>query len=129
MNKLFLCCLFLLLMNAQPASAAEQTVNFTATPEQCVALHKGQTCYQNIQFKWQTPNKGKYCLLQAADSQRVICWEGNFLQHYEYSFERTNTTAYRLIEQSTDRILAEVKVVVIWVYKAPKQSQSGWRLF
>ncbi|WP_261816599.1 DUF3019 domain-containing protein [Vibrio gallicus] len=129
MNRLFLCCLLLLFMSAMPASAAEHSIDFTATPQQCVALHKGQTCYQTIAFQWQTPNNGKYCLLQVDNGKNLVCWEGRFLQGYEYSFENANTTTYRLIEQTTAKVLAEVKVVVTWVYKAPKQSQSGWRLF
>ncbi|CAM2811049.1 DUF3019 domain-containing protein [Vibrio rarus] len=142
MNKI-LCCLLLLmidttLVQAQETDAQELTnplttqqhrIAFTATPDQCVALHKGQNCYQSVEFQWYTPANGDYCILQSDNKQRVICWEGDFIQHYDYPFESNKTTKYMLINKQTAQLLAEVKVVVTWVYKAPKQSQSGWRLF
>ncbi|MBR9727176.1 DUF3019 domain-containing protein [Shewanella intestini] len=118
-----------------PVSHAQTDItDFTATPEQCVALHKGQMCYQDVTFKWSTPNAGKYCLMQSNTNenppqQPITCWEGQALTQYSYSFENTTTTTFQLIRQGQPQPLAKVKVVVTWVYKAPKQSQSGWRLF
>ncbi|GAD89298.1 DUF3019 domain-containing protein [Vibrio halioticoli] len=128
MNRLLYCCL-LSLAGTTPVMAKEKDVSFTATPEQCVALHKGQTCYQDIVFQWKTPADGKFCLLQSETGKQVICWQGRLMQQYQYSFNKDKTTKFRLIDQTTAQPLAEVKVVVTWVYKAPKQSQSGWRLF
>ncbi len=51
------------------------------------------------------------------------------MQEYQYSFEGDKTATFSLIRNDDVQPLAQVKVVVTWVYKAPKQSQSGWRLF
>ncbi|WP_028771476.1 DUF3019 domain-containing protein [Shewanella waksmanii] len=128
------CCLFrviliLLLIAPLSAVADHADINFTATPEQCVALHKGQTCYQDVLFQWQTPAVGRYCLVESKNGQQLTCWDGRAVQQYRYGFESNTSTAYSLIRNNELTPLAEVKVVVTWVYKAPKQSQSGWRLF
>jgi hypothetical protein len=114
-----------------PISAFSQdnTIAFTATPERCVALHKGQICYQDVLFRWQTPSKGDYCLVMSKSGRQLTCWNGASLQEYHYSFEGDKTTSFSLITDDKADPLARVKVVVTWVYKAPKQSQSGWRLF
>ncbi|OBT16800.1 hypothetical protein A9264_11055 [Vibrio sp. UCD-FRSSP16_10] len=128
MNKI-LCCLLLLIIKPSFAFAKDALIEFTATPKQCVALHKGQDCYQNVTFQWKTPDEGRYCLLQHDSKKTVTCWSGHVVQQFEYSFKGSKTTKFILIDQSTTDLLAEVKVEVTWVYKAPKQSQSGWRLF
>ncbi|WP_229359838.1 DUF3019 domain-containing protein [Ferrimonas aestuarii] len=118
--------LLLLTMNAQ---ATETQVHFTATPERCIALHKGQICYQDVEFSWKTPERGRYCLMQAQDRQQLLCWDGRNRQRYLLAFEGDKTTRYSLIREGENSPLAEVKVEVTWVYKAPRQSRSGWRLF
>lgn len=111
------------------ASNKEAPVAFTATPERCVALHKGQMCYQDVLFQWKTPEIGDYCLVQSLNQTKLVCWEGGAMQQYQYSFKGDKTTAFSLIRSGEQKRLALAKVVVTWVYKAPKQSQSGWRLF
>lgn len=120
-----------LILFAAPSIASEhkQPITFTATPEQCVALHKGQVCYQDVLFQWQTPASGRFCLMLSQDQQPLTCWEGKALQQYKYSFESDSTTIFSLVSQDDLNAVAKVKVVVTWVYKAPKQSPSGWRLF
>ncbi|WP_076408031.1 DUF3019 domain-containing protein [Shewanella sp. UCD-KL12] len=129
MSKFYSWLPLILFVAPSTASEHEQTIIFTATPEQCVALHKGQTCYQDILFQWQTPKVGRYCLIQSKSQQELTCWDGQALQEYQYSFESDSTTSFSLIRNDESQPLAEVKVVLTWVYKAPKQSQSGWRLF
>ncbi|CAM4272179.1 DUF3019 domain-containing protein [Shewanella denitrificans] len=107
----------------------DKSIAFTATPERCVALYKGQICYQEVLFRWQTPSQGEYCLIMSKSGRRITCWNGASQQEYHYSFEGDKTTSFSLVADDNAEPLAQVKVVVTWVYKAPKQSQSGWRLF
>lgn len=129
MNKLNSWLALTFLIGPLSAQSAEPVVAFTATPERCVALHKGQTCYQDVMFRWHTPKVGHYCLVQASNQRRLTCWSGMSTLQYMYSFEGDKTTTFNLIRNNEAKPLAKVKVVVTWVYKAPKQSQSGWRLF
>ncbi|GIU05259.1 MULTISPECIES: DUF3019 domain-containing protein [unclassified Shewanella] len=129
MTKLYQWLGLLLFISPSSVLAKQPTINFTATPEQCVALHKGQTCYQDVLFQWQTPAAGRYCLIESKNRQQLTCWDGQSVQQYQYSFEGDATTAFSLIRHDNLQLLAEVKVIVTWVYKAPKQSPSGWRLF
>ncbi|MFT5789480.1 MAG: hypothetical protein ACI8SJ_001596 [Shewanella sp.] len=129
MNNFYLCLALLLLFNPTIAWSEESSIVFTATPERCVALHKGQTCYQDVLFRWKTPEVGHYCLVLSQSQHQLACWNGTAVQEYQYSFEGDKTTTFSLVRSDDTNALAKVKVVVTWVYKAPKQSQSGWRLF
>lgn len=131
MYKLYLWLALLLMIEPAKASEQEQSIVFTATPDQCVALHKGQTCYQDVVFQWQTPEVGRFCLVFSESQQQLVCWDGRTIQQFQYSFESDSSAAFSLIHSDSNNIraIAEVKVVVTWVYKAPKQSPSGWRLF
>ncbi|GAM74814.1 hypothetical protein JCM19241_1157 [Vibrio ishigakensis] len=129
MKKLLITPLFGLVFYAFPAHAQEQGVQLTVTPEQCVALHKGQTCYQEVLFEWKTPKDGRFCLINDGTRQQLVCWKGDYAEQYRYSFRGRKTTHFSLVPLGKEQPLAKVKVVVTWVYKAPKQSQSGWRLF
>ncbi|KIO38285.1 DUF3019 domain-containing protein [Shewanella sp. cp20] len=129
MTKLCLSLGLLISVSSMNLQASQTPIELTVSPEQCVALHKGQTCYQNVLFKWQTPDVGRYCLTESKSHQKIICWDGQAMKQYQYDFEGISTTLYSLIRLDSEEPLAEIKVVVTWVYKAPKQSQSGWRLF
>lgn len=129
MNKFSPWLALILLSYSMQVSSNESTVAFTATPQQCVALHKGQTCYQDVLFRWNTPEQGHYCLVQSKNQRQLACWNGMSILQYQYSFEGDKTTTFSLVRNNEIKPLAQVKVVVTWVYKAPKQSQSGWRLF
>lgn len=129
MYNVYLWLGLLLILTPAAASEPKSPIIFTATPSQCVALHKGQTCYQDITFQWQTPDKGRFCLESSKNKQRLTCWNGKEIQQYRHSFKSNASAVFSLIHHGDNRPIANVKVVVTWVYKAPKQSQSGWRLF
>lgn len=129
LKALFHTAIFAMTFTATSAWSQDKAIAFTATPERCVALHKGQICYQEVLFRWQTPSYGEYCLVMSKSGRRITCWNGASQQEYHYNFEGDKTTSFSLIADDKADPLARVKVVVTWVYKAPKQSQSGWRLF
>ncbi|PHQ76892.1 MAG: hypothetical protein COB74_00760 [Shewanella sp.] len=129
MNKFNQWLALALLASPMTAWSQDYSIAFTATPERCIALHKGQTCYQDVLFRWQTPESGQYCLVLTQDHRKLTCWNGKAVQQYQYSFEGNKTTSFSLIHDGEILPLAQLKVVVTWVYKAPKQSGSGWRLF
>ncbi|MBB1269679.1 DUF3019 domain-containing protein [Shewanella sp. SR44-3] len=129
LTALFHTVIFAMTFTTTSAWGQDKAIAFTATPERCVALHKGQICYQEVLFRWQTPSYGEYCLVMSKSGRRITCWDGASQQEYHYSFEGDKTTSFSLVADDKADPLARVKVVVTWVYKAPKQSQSGWRLF
>jgi hypothetical protein len=129
LTALFHATILVMTFTATSAWSQDKAIAFTATPERCVALHKGQICYQEMLFRWQTPSYGEYCLVMSKSGRRITCWNGASQQEYHYSFEGDKTTSFSLVVDDKADPLARVKVVVTWVYKAPKQSQSGWRLF
>ena len=112
---------------ADTATASDTMLS--VTPERCVALRKGQTCYLEVDFQWQTPEKGAFCLYNLTLNKKVNCWQAQRSGQYKLDFQATKDHHFSLREQGNIRDLAATKVVVAWVYKSTKRSKSSWRLF
>ncbi len=110
-------------------SADTGGVLLAVKPKKCIALHKGQTCYQKLKFTWSLPKKGQFCLHQYQVNRPVICWANNDLQAYKVQFESNKSERYQIRHEGSSVVLAEVKVRLATVYKQGKKSYSGWRLF
>jgi hypothetical protein len=122
---LALTCLGLLSFEARAADA----VGFTAQPDRCIALHQGQVCYQRVEFRWNTPADGDYCLHQLGLPDAVTCWSGGGLASYNMDFASSESLVYELRARDQRQLLAQVTVEVAWVYRSTRKSFSRWRLF
>lgn len=123
--------LLTLLMLCAPhsARAAEQVATFTVQPERCIALNRGQVCYQNLTFKWQTAAGARYCLHQEDASAPLVCWTGSEKDSHTLEFASDRNIIYRIRREGQAETLAEIEVEVAWVYRSNRKSFSGWRLF
>ena len=122
-----------LLVISSFASSANDTVPIKASlevsPERCVALHKGQTCYLDAEFRWQTDREGNYCLYNKTLNKAVNCWQAQKTGKYSLDFQAAENHQFSLrASQSTDE-LAVTQITVAWVYKSTKRAKSSWRLF
>ena len=63
------------LFNTGSASAATEKASLTLSPEQCVALTRGQACYFDATLEWRTPSKGDYCLYSSEQDAPLFCWQ------------------------------------------------------
>jgi len=108
--------------------AQEQTVLLTAMPTSCVALHRGQQCYQRIQLSWLNAQGERYCLFVEDSDTLLYCSSGaeTFYLH-DYSSKTSESYSLRLGEQG--EIVSSVTVSTAWVYRTGRRSSSGWRLF
>ncbi len=102
---------------------------FSVKPKRCVALHQGQTCYQKLSFKFDTPYQDNICLFRSTMVDPLICWRGNDLTKYIYEFRGTQSENFYIANRLTNDILAMQEIRVAWVYKSKKKVPSGWRLF
>ncbi len=109
---------------------AQEDFNFALSvkPAKCIALRKGQDCFQTLKFHWRTPQQGEYCLTIQGLDKPLHCWQGNSEKVYVYEFVSQETRRFSLRNHNGD-VLREVEVVVAWVYNSGRRESTGWRLF
>lgn len=102
-------------------------VKLTVTPDKCVALRKGQTCYQTLRIKFTSSNIGDYCLGIAGQSKTLQCWSRITSAEYRYELAASEAADFEVIDANQSAV-ASAKVTISWVYKQTR-SRSRWRLF
>lgn len=100
---------------------------FSVKPKKCVTLHKGQTCYQNLDFKWQADNKIS-CLYAVNTEVPLHCNRQSGSVVFRYEFASDKKQVFTLRDESGNNI-ATVKVEVASVYKGKRRATTGWRIF
>jgi hypothetical protein len=118
---------------------AEQTSNngsqfgkpltLVVTPERCVALHRGQTCYLDVVFTWQHAEQGDYCLVNKTTNIQIKCWDQKEKGEYRLDFQSPASNYFGLRKKSSQVDLVSTKIEVAWVYNSSKRAKSSWRLF
>ena len=111
------------------AHSAPVVASLSVTPEQCVALRKGQTCYLEVTFDWLYAKAANYCLVNTTRNKVLKCWNRATKGQYSFDFQSTKSNDFVLRQQDSGKILAYTQVVVAWVYKSNTRSKSRWRLF
>jgi hypothetical protein len=123
----------LLLSGNDPVLAAEPTapssVELAVSPERCVALRQGQTCYQQVEFNWRSIRGGDFCLVDTSQNKTLHCWTKINQGRFNYDFQGQQSRHYALRVKGSSIDLAEQKITVAWVYKSPNRPKASWRLF
>jgi len=107
----------------------EKATYLTVSPERCVALRQGQICYQNIVLKWQTNNKGDYCLSVEGSNKPLRCWSNFYQGRFEMDFQSKQSRRFVLSAKNNSAEIAGAEVIVAWVYSNKKRRRTSWRLF
>ena len=124
--------ILLILTWANYVQAAPREPNATGifvTPERCVALRQGQTCYQEVTFSWQQPQPGNYCLINLATKQLLRCWQNTNQGKFNLDFQATQSTDFALRAEKQQTDLSTTQITVSWVFKSSKRPRSRWKLF
>lgn len=108
-------------------SANASDASLLVTPDKCVALRKGQTCYQTIRIKFITSTIGDYCLKQVGQPTPLQCWKKVNKAEHRYSLAASEAVEFEVADSELATV-ATAKVTVAWVYKQTR-SRSRWRLF
>ena len=117
---------------ARVQAAPMEAVNnarLDVTPKRCIALHKGQTCYLEVTFSWQTPKIDDYCLVNTTTSRVITCWQQEKKGQFGFDFQSTISNDFVVRSQKSGKIHAMAQIPVAWVYKSSKRAKSTWRLF
>jgi hypothetical protein len=98
------------------------------TPNKCVALTQGRTCYADVEFKVVTPKVGDYCLREGYSKKILQCWANTQSFSYTLNFGSEQSLSYELISQAQRDVLAVTTIEVNWVHKVQTKKRR-WRLF
>ena len=128
--RLIACSLMFASTHSQAApDKINQGTQLEVTPERCIALHKGQTCYLEVTFDWQQLQSGYYCLINVTRSKVLQCWKNRSKGQYSFDFQSSKSNDFVLRNKNSNDDLAHAQIVVAWVYKSTKRPKSNWRLF
>lgn len=104
------------------------TVELRVTPASCVALHRGQVCFQKLQLRWENPEGLRLCLFHQSASEALHCTAVSTAL-YRHEYRSDDFEVFTLREAVSGEVLATATVTTAWVYRTGKRSSSGWRLF
>jgi hypothetical protein len=125
--------LILLALTWANYSRAEQTnqssIGLFVSPQRCVALRQGQTCYQEVTFSWRLAQKENVCLINLLNKQVLKCWQNTEQGKFDLDFQSTQSTDFVLRAEKQDIDLSTTHITVSWVFKSSKRPKSSWKLF
>lgn len=111
------------------AVAQDNESSLTLKPNRCVALHQGQVCYQEVVFQWDALDaQYNYCIVELNVARPLYCWLGGRAGRFVYDFGSDKSSRFQL-QRDNGSVVAELEIVVAWVYKGRQKRNSGWRLF
>ena len=125
--KFSLTLFFIFTVLGWPLSYAMADVVFSVKPLKCVALHKGQVCYQKLNFKWNSDNKD-LCLYALESNAPLHCNVQNTPVTFRYEFANDHNQVFELRDKEGNSV-ATVKIEVASVYKGKRRATTGWRIF
>lgn len=100
-----------------------------ATPNQCVALNRGQVCYQEVTLVWRSAKPGDYCVRSSQKDAPLRCWQGEQEGELALEIEADESVLFTLNDAPADNKLAEALMRVAWVYQQKRRKIASWRLF
>ena len=100
-----------------------------ATPNQCVALNRGQVCYQDVTLVWRSRKVGDFCVGSSQTQTPLQCWQNQQEGEMALEVKATESVRFTLNTQEDNTQLAEALMRVAWVYQQKRRKLASWRLF
>jgi len=107
--------------------AVAEDTKLTIKPNKCVALRKGEKCYQSVVLNYSAARKSDVCLIRDDEVNPLICWKNTASAKYRYRIAASKSFWFRIVD-SDQSDLASVQFNVAWVYKQSRK-RNRWRLF
>jgi len=85
-----------------------QDKKLSITPSKCVALKKGQICYQSIRIRYKSLEAGNVCLIVSNQPEPLQCWIDIDNIDYRYRFASREGLEFKIVD-SNEIILASAK--------------------
>ena len=116
----------MLLLPMSAPSASDGNIQLQIKPDKCVAMRRGQVCFQRLRFSIDLPDTGEYCLHRESD-EPLQCWKNSSSVKYTYELKSDKTVVFYLYHNK--KKVAEKTVTVAWVYNNKSRRRNSWRLF
>ena len=94
------------------------------TPDTCVSLQQGRTCYSKVTARWHSNQPLDLCL--TIEDQMLQCWKQQQQGQHQFEFAGASASMVRLLQNQQP--LAQAQIEVNWVHKASR-AKRHWRLF
>ena len=127
-NWLRILKLSLLLGLINSVFAAEDVSALKVTPNQCVALTQGQTCYVDAEVSWVLPTQGNYCLYSSEQEAPLVCWQQKNTGKINREFASDKNIEFKL-KSEQKKTIATSQLKVTWVHQKKGQPRMWWRVF
>lgn len=114
----------LVLQSFYAGAADAVAVVLKITPDTCVSLQQGRTCYSKVTARWHSNQPLDLCL--AIEDQVLQCWKQQQQGQHQFEFAGAASSMVRLLQQQQQ--LAQAQIEVNWVHKASR-AKRHWRLF
>lgn len=105
-------------------AADTMAVELNLTPDTCVSLQQGRTCYSKVKAQWQSTEPVDLCLV--LEEKVLQCWTQQQQGQHQFEFAAASSAKVLLLHQQQP--VAQAKIKVNWVHKASK-TKRHWRLF
>lgn len=109
--------------------SSQTSAELSISPKQCIALHQGQVCYQNVIIEWRADKMGDYCLFSKKLSTPINCWKKSAGGKLVFDFQSAHSVVYQLRQMNNNLDVATAEMTVAWVYGNKKRRRASWRLF
>ncbi|MCF2949138.1 DUF3019 domain-containing protein [Paraglaciecola aquimarina] len=116
-------------MGSEEDANKQSSIQLKISPQRCVALRQGQTCYQHVEFNWHSTVKGDFCLVELSQNKTLQCWSKINQGSLSYDFQDQASRNYVMRAKGSTIDLVKQKITVAWVYKSSKRPKGSWRLF
>lgn len=104
-------------------------VSMTVSPDQCIAMTEGQTCYVDIEINWQSSAVGDFCLFDSSQTAAIQCWTQKSKGVFQQEMASKKNVIYSLRRQQDSLLLSKTELEMAWVHKKRGKPTTWWRLF
>ena len=124
----FLILLTLLVTHWPSQTIAQESAVLAVQPNKCVALRKGQKCYQKLNITFKASEPRDYCLYLEGNQIPIKCWINARQGNLNYALNSENSVQF-ILQNASGELMAVSQVTVAWVYSKRTRRKSSWRLF
>jgi hypothetical protein len=122
--------LHLLLLCGSVAQAAElPALEFSLKPHLCVLSEGEDSCYDELEVRWNAPTKMNLCLFQSDLEKPLKCWEEAQQGEHHFLLTADHNITFQLREKSQKTLASEAFEVIHNQKKYRRQRRNPWSFF
>lgn len=110
------------------AYAQTNGIGVFVSPNTCVALNKGRTCYAKTIINWRSETAGSFCITINASDTPIKCWVDVRKGEFTYEMLSKDKVVIKLHSDTDELVVAKATIEVSWLYAGDNRKRR-WRLF